>query len=157
MNWIVLSSCVPSRVREFKTVRREYKEDILRIMVGGGRDSFNILIRYVLTSSFFPSVPDSAPPNIVLEKKSSTSIKVKWDTLSSLSLWNGIPAGYEVQFRLKDAGSSSWTSVVISERQYTTTGLLKYRIYEFKVAARTSKGSGVFSSIKEERTMEDSK
>ena len=104
----------------------------------------------------FPSVPESAPPNVVLEKRSSTSIKIKWGALPSLSLWNGNPMGYEVQFRLKNAGSNSWTSVQTPERQYTPNGLLKYKIYEFKVAARTSKGSGVFSSIKEERTMEDS-
>ena len=117
----------------------------------------NIVIRVILTSCFSPSVPDAAPPSVTLEKKSSTQIKAKWGTISSLSLWNGVPVGYEVQFRLKNSGSNSWTSVNVTPRQYTANGLLKYRIYEFKVAARTSKGSGVFSPIKEERTKEDSK
>ena len=100
-------------------------------------------------------MPESAPPNLVLDKRSSTAIRAKWNTLASLSDWNGIAVGYEVQYRLKNAGNGGWTSVTTTERQYTANSLLKYRIYEFKVAARTSKGSGVFSAIKEERTMED--
>ena len=75
-----------------------------------------------------------------------------------MSLWNGNGIGYEIQYRLKNAATSNWTSVPISgagNRQYIATTLLKYRIYEFKVAGRTIKGSGTFSEIKEERTMED--
>ena len=41
-----------------------------------------------------------------------------------------------------------------SNRQHLATGLLIYRLYEFKVAGRTIKGSGVFSEVKEGRTME---
>ena len=106
------------------------------------------------------SVPDSPPPSLVLDTRSPTSIRAKWGTFSSLSLWNGIGIGYEVHYRLKNAGSGSWTSVLISgpgNRQYTANGLLKYRMYEFRVAGRTSKGSGRFSEIKEERTKEDGK
>ena len=71
--------------------------------------------------------------------------------------WNGIGLGYEVQYRLKDA-SGNWTSKLLSgssNRQHLADDLLKYRVYEFKVAARTSKGSGPFSPVKEERTKED--
>ena len=103
-------------------------------------------------------MPEAPPPNFLVDKRSSTSIRTKWGTFSSSSLWNGIGLGYEVHYRLKNTVSGSWTAVLISganNRQCTITGLLKYRIYEFKVAGRTIKGSGVFSEIKEERTMED--
>ena len=106
----------------------------------------------------YVAVPDSAPPNVVLDARSSTSIRCKWGSFSSLSLWNGIGIGYEVQYRLKGGESGNWTSVETSgtsNRQYLATSLLKYRIYEFKVAGRTIKGIGVYSGIKEERTMED--
>ena len=43
----------------------------------------------------------------------------------------------------------------VSNSQYVAASLLKYSIYEFKVAGRTNIGSGLFSEIKEERTMED--
>ena len=79
--------------------------------------------------------------------------------MSQHSLWNGIGIGYEVQYKLKGA-SGNWTSALlngIGNRLYLAHHLLKYRVYEFKVAARTSKGSGAFSSIVEERTMEDGK
>ena len=100
-------------------------------------------------------MPESAPPNLVLDKRSSTAIRAKWSTLATLSDWNGIAVGYEVQYRLKNAGNGGWTSVMTSGRHHIASSLLKYRIYEFRVAARTSKGSGVFSTLKEERTMED--
>ena len=112
----------------------------------------------VLAFCFFAAVPDSAPPNVVVDKRSSTSIRCRWGSFSSLSLWNGIGIGYEVQYRLKGEESRNWTSVEISgasNRQYLATGLLKYRVYEFKVAGRTIKGSGIFSATREERTMED--
>ena len=103
-------------------------------------------------------MPESAPTSLIPEKRSSTSINVTWGKLSNSSLWNGIGIGYEVQYRLKNGNFGSWTSVLISgasNRQYIATGLLKYEIYEFKVAGKTKKGSGVFSGIKEEKTMED--
>ena len=106
----------------------------------------------------FYAVPESAPINLITKKRSSTSINVTWGELSNTSLWNGIGIGYEVQYRLKNANSGNWISVLISgtsNRQYIATGLLKYEFYEFKVAGITSKGSGVFSDIKEDRTMED--
>ena len=81
-------------------------------------------------------------------------------TLSDFSHWNGIGLGFEVQYMLKSSEASNWTSYLttgISNRQYYANNLLKYRIYKFRVAARTSKGSGPFSSVVEERTKEDSK
>ena len=123
-----------------------FKQDRLEI--------FSLLSLFYL----FSAVPEFPPPNFVVDKRSSTSIRAKWDTFNGLSLWNGIGLGYEIQYRLKNTGSGSWISVLIggtSNREYFTTGLLKYRTYEFKVAGRTIKGSGTFSDIKEERTMED--
>ena len=112
----------------------------------------------LIAFSLYVAVPDSAPPNVVLDARSSTSIRCRWGSFSSLSLWNGVGIGYEVQYRLKGEESGNWTSVErsgASNRQYTATGLLKYRLYEFKVAGRTDKGSGIFSEIKNERTKED--
>ena len=111
-----------------------------------------------LPFALFRAVPEAAPPNLVLDARLSTSIKCQWGSFSNLSLWNGVGIGYEVQYRLKGAQTRNWTSVKIngtSNRQHIATGLLKYRLYEFKVAGRTIKGSGVFSEVKEERTMED--
>ena len=104
------------------------------------------------------TVPELAPSNVVAEKKSSTSIRVTWSTLGSPSFWNGMALGYEVHSRLKSAGSLVWSSVLVNDANTTisiVSGLLKYRMYEFKVAARTSKGKGPFGDIIEERTMED--
>ncbi|XP_065064517.1 neogenin-like [Rhopilema esculentum] len=103
-------------------------------------------------------VPDVAPPNLAAVKQSSTSILVTWRTFSDLTLWNGIGVGFEIQYKIKTGTSSPWLSIIIGsvgDRGSTVTELKKYTIYEFKVAGRTSKGSGVFSAPVEERTMED--
>ena len=81
-----------------------------------------------------------------------------WEPLKRSSKWNGIGLGYEVQYKSKSAGDGNWTSVLISGSSSShlfANSLLKYRVYEFRVAGRTIKGSGLYSGIKEERTMED--
>eukprot|EP00795_Rhopilema_esculentum_P002629 gene2630-826_t len=103
-------------------------------------------------------VPDTAPSGLAASAQSSTSIKATWRTVSDPSLWNGVGTGYELQYKVKNAASESWVSEIrssLGNRQFIATGLLKYTVYEFKVAGRTSKGTGLFSAIVEERTMED--
>ena len=119
------------------------------------------IIRYpILKFELFSLVPESAPPLVTPKKQSSTVIRVLWNTLSDFSHWNGIGTGYELQYRLNSSPASNWTSYLIngiSNRQCYVNNLLKYRVYEFRVAARTIKGSGPFSSVVDERTKEDSK
>ena len=107
--------------------------------------------------STFLLVPEYDPPNVVAVTRSSTSIKVTWGMFTDKTVWNGIGLGYEVQYKLKSE-SVNWTSALINgtqNRLYLAHDLLKYRVYQWKVAARTSKGSGPFSPVVEERTMED--
>ena len=109
---------------------------------------------------FEPIVPDTAPSGLAASAQSSTSIKATWRTVSDPTLWNGVGTGYELQYKAKNAASASWVSEIrssLGNRQFVATDLLKYTVYEFKVAGRTSKGTGLFSAIVEERTMEDSK
>ena len=85
-------------------------------------------------------------------------MQVTWEPFNDSSIWNGLGLGYELQYRLKRVEHGRWNSVVISGvsiNQYVVTGLFKYSIYKFKVAGRTSIGSGLFGEVKEERTMED--
>ena len=81
-----------------------------------------------------------------------------WKSLKSFLLWNGVGIGYEIQYKLKSAPSDSWQSVLRfgdGKGSYSYENLQKFTPYQFKVAARTIKGSGPFSSIIEQRTMED--
>ena len=103
-------------------------------------------------------MPDVAPPNIVAAKQTSTKIKVSWRTYIDPTLWNGIGVGWEVIYTAKDASPKNWTSAILNglgNRQFYAQNLREYTYYEFKVAGRTSKGSGVFSAVVEERTKED--
>ncbi len=61
---------------------------------------------------------------------------------------------------MKDANPKTYSHIDITgigNRQKIVTSLLKYTVYEFQIAGRTSKGSGVYSAVVEERTKEDGK
>ena len=103
-------------------------------------------------------MPDVAPPNIVAAKQTSHDIKVSWSTYGDSKLWNGIGIGWEVIYTAKDASPKQWTSAIINglgNRIFYARNLKEYTSYEFRVAGRTSKGSGVFSAVVEERTKKD--
>ena len=89
----------------------------------------------------------------------STSWLVKWNHVSDENILIGIRAGYEIKYAIKNTSPKTWTSQIVGKDDdlWTATSLEEYTEYEVKVAARTSKGSGVFSSPKTVRTDEDSK
>ena len=85
-------------------------------------------------------------------------MNVNWQHLVDVKLLRGIRAGYEVIYAIKNVLPKNWTSVIIAENvnRLLITSLEEYTEYEVKVAARTSKGSGVFSSAYTVKTREDS-
>ena len=109
---------------------------------------------------FKSAVPDAYPPNIVARAMSSTSIQLQWRPLLPPAPTNGLIIGYEVKYAEKSAVPKIWMSYNIpgvGNRLPTISDLRKYTKYDFKVAAKTSKGSGVFSPVVEMETFEDSK
>ena len=91
---------------------------------------------------------------------SSTSIQLQWSPLLESAPTNGLIKGYEVKYAEKKAVPKIWIPYDIigaGNRLPTISDLRKYTVYEFKVAAKTSKGSGVFSPVMEMKTLEDSK
>ena len=68
---------------------------------------------------------------------------------------NGVGLGYELRHRAKDSGLTDWKSNIIhgiEKRFCVLERLKKGTVYEFKVAARTKKGSGVFSNVVQKHT-----
>ncbi|XP_065063087.1 cell adhesion molecule DSCAM-like [Rhopilema esculentum] len=109
-------------------------------------------IRYKRTDE---DVPDSAPAKVTATTESPTSIKLTWSPIADSSLMNGVGRGYELRHRAKDSGLTDWKSNIIygiQNRFFVLERLKKGTLYEFKVAARTRKGSGVFSNIVQKNT-----
>lgn len=90
--------------------------------------------------------------------KSSTSVNVNWQHLVDEKILHGIRTGYEVNYAMRDALPKSWNSSILTEsvNRLLITSLEENTAYEVKVAVRTSKGSGVFSSVYTVTTKEDS-
>ena len=99
------------------------------------------------------------PSSVNVVPKSSTSWRVNWNHVSGDQDLKGIRVGYEIKYAMKSSSPKNWTSQFVEENVnvWTATSLEEYTEYEVKVAARTSKGSGVFSSPITVRTHEDSK
>ena len=85
----------------------------------------------------------------------SSSIKLSWGALLGNLRTNGIIVGYRARYAIKGVSSRVWSYQDTQARSITISNLKKYTVYEFSVAANTSKGAGVFSSLVEERTKED--
>ena len=110
------------------------------------------------TILYYPPVPEAYPSGLYAITVSSTSIKVGWNALLFTDPKNGHIVGYEVKYAIKDAVPKTWVSYHANgagSRLNTIGNLKKYTTYEFRVAAKTSKGSGVFSPVVERRTNED--
>ena len=85
-------------------------------------------------------------------------MSVNWQHLDDGKILNGIRTGYEVLYIIKDALPKIWSSIITKRNvnYYLISSLEEYTTYGIKVAARTSKGSGFFSSIFSVTTRQDS-
>ena len=68
---------------------------------------------------------------------------------------NGLIVGYRVRYARKDESPRVWLYQDTLNRNVFVNSLEQYTIYAFSIAAKTSKGAGVYSPLVEERTMED--
>lgn len=85
-------------------------------------------------------------------------MKLSWNSLSFDARRNGIITGYSIRYAVKESMPKVWLHHDVNNamsRIETLADLKKYTVYEFTVAAKTSKGAGVYSPIVEMRTKED--
>ena len=75
--------------------------------------------------------------------------------MTANSRGNGVIVGYRARYGVKGASPRVWLYQDFQSRSVYINSLRKYTMYEFAIAAQTSKGTGVFSSLIEERTKED--
>ena len=100
-------------------------------------------------------MPEDYPPNLSATKQSSTSIKLMWGSLPLNSRKNGVIIGYRIRYSEKESSPKVWMNRDSTSRIFTVDNLKKYKLYEIGIAAKTSKGVGVYSPSVEERTKED--
>eukprot|EP00795_Rhopilema_esculentum_P002739 gene2739-957_t len=101
----------------------------------------------------YEDVPGDYPPNLTAVKKSPNSVQLTWDALSGDAKKNGNITGYTVKYRIR--GSQTWLYVEGTSQNRMFDSLKMYAVYEFSVAASTSKGVGVYSPVVGEMTGED--
>ena len=68
---------------------------------------------------------------------------------------NGLIVGYRARYARKDDSPTVWLYQDTTSRNLFVNSLEFYTMYVFSIAAKTSKGTGVYSPLVEERTMED--
>ena len=100
-------------------------------------------------------VPSAPPSTITGRNTSSTSLKISWEDVPK-EHQQGIILDYKVYIKLSTSGSFP-TPAIVSSKSYEKTGLHYWSIYDIKIAARTSAGTGEESDILQVRTDEDSK
>ena len=103
----------------------------------------------------FCLVPSAPPSNIIGGNTSSTSLKITWEDVPKEHR-NGIILDYKVYMKLSTSGSFP-TPTIVSSKSYEKAGLQYWTIYDIRIAARTSVGTGEKSNILQVRTDEDSK
>ena len=103
-------------------------------------------------------VPSKAPGGFTVTAITSTSIVASWQQPRMGSM-KGDVTGYKLYFKRK--GSDGPSTILPIDGAFslekTVSGLDKFTEYEFQVLAFTSVGDGPKSSVKVERTKEDSK
>jgi hypothetical protein len=87
----------------------------------------------------------TAPRSLTATGKTK-AVALAWAAPASVNI--GAVTDYIVQYRLQ--GSSTWITFrdgTSTARKATVTGLIKGRIYEFRIAAKNKAGTGTWSSI----------
>ena len=105
-----------------------------------------MLITIILT------VPSGPPQSTDTQALSSTSLLLTWsEPLPDQQ--NGPIVGYLV--RLVVVGSTDTTDFTVSSTTLEVESLTPYTFYEWRVAAQTSAGTGLFSTPLTEQTLPD--
>lgn len=83
---------------------------------------------------------DNIPMNIVLDDRTETSIKIKWNSISSAN-------NYDIRY--KTTGAPNWTIISdIATNTYLVQGLTKGTEYHFQVRSKGSQGISLYSERK---------
>ena len=93
------------------------------------------------------TAPTQYPQNFKGFNTSSYSIRVQWERVSE-QYRHGVILGYKLQY--KSQSDTTWTVVSLSgtsNKSLAINGLNNYTLYDLKVSAYNSKGTGVESNI----------
>ena len=93
----------------------------------------------------------SSPPGVAIVSTSSHSFTMKWGPPPK-EQQNGEILSYEVEYREEDSNSTVVNDTTRGMR-YTAEDLTTDRVYQFRVAGTTVKGTGPFSDWSEVGTI----
>lgn len=98
--------------------------------------------------------PSSGPSNLTAHALSSNAISVDWNGIPKRHR-NGIIKGYKIQYQSPESPLQYKTVEDNSTRHVTLNDLRAFTNYHLAVAAYTAAGDGVYSSILNVQTLED--
>lgn len=101
-------------------------------------------------------VPSSGPTNITARATSPNIVSVEWGAVPKRHR-NGLIKGYKVQYRAIKSDAQTQHKIVNdnSTKHVTLNDLKPFTNYQLAVAAFTSAGDGVYSSVQTVQTLED--
>ena len=100
----------------------------------------------ILSHTYLPSVPTTAPTNVGTSSGTFSSITVQWEAVNCIHR-NGDITGYAVRYGVQGSGTQT-VSVSGGEATMTTiSGLTASTQYSIEVAAVNSAGTGVYSNV----------
>lgn len=98
--------------------------------------------------------PSSGPTNLTAHALSSNAISVDWNGIPKRHR-NGIIRGYKIQYQAPDSPLQYKIVEDNSTRHVTLNDLKAFTSYHLAVAAYTAAGDGVYSSVLNVQTLED--
>ena len=102
-----------------------------------------------------PAKPTGAPRSFKVMSKTSTSVKLSWN-LPDKWKRNGKIIGYELSYRLVGSSDKKNVEKLDDKTEFEVRGLKKFTPYQFWILAKTEKGNGPATMLKE-TTKEDGK
>lgn len=107
-----------------------------------------------VTITTLEDVPSSGPINLTAHALSSSSVQVEWNNIPKRHR-NGIIRGYRIQYQAPDSPLQHKSVEENNTRQVTLKDLKAFTTYRLAVAGYTSMGDGVYSTVLNVQTLED--
>ena len=93
-----------------------------------------------------PPAPSAAPADLIFLSSTSSTIVIHWEAVPCIHR-NGQLTGYVIQYMEVGGGVFNNESVTGDQREANITGLKSSTLYDIRIAAVNSVGTGPFTSI----------
>ena len=93
-----------------------------------------------------PPAPSAAPADLIFLSSTSSSISIQWEAVPCIHR-NGNITGYVIQYKEVDEGMFINEMVTENQREANISGFTSSTLYDIRIAAVNSAGTGPFTSF----------